>query len=370
MWGVGFTVYSNSAVIESVNGRESIGLIYGISAALSLVFSTWIIPTVINKLGNRKATGLALFLTIASTLGIRFFESPIFFAVSFILFLMAQILVSFNFDVFFEHTTTKDSSIRGRGAVVALQHVGRMLGPILAAYLTVQSGIRIPYNVSLFLFVVTGFILYFATANFKDKNYGHVSIIKSYKNVISRPGVRKPLISMILLQTFYALMVTFVPIYLADVQGMGLESLGIIFTIMLFPFVVFAYPVGKYLDGGASSRRAARYGLLIMAAATLAFAAIKSNSLIIWGVVLFMSRIGAVILETTAEGTFLRSIKEEETDLLGIMRDMQPIGYFLASLISVIVLALGNIKDIFYVVGFILVLGIITTRKKKIYANQ
>lgn len=331
MWGVGFTVYSNSAVIESVTGRESIGLIYGISAALALIFSTWIIPEVIKKLGNRKTIGLALLIAVGSTIGIRIFKDPTLFALSFIIFLMTQILISFNFDVFFEHTTTKESSIKGRGAVVALQHIGRMLGPILAAYITVKSGIRIPYNISMLLFIITGIILYFATVNFKDKHYKNSSLIRSFKDIIYRPGVRKPLISMILLQTFYALMVTFVPIYLADVQGIKIESLGLIFTIMLAPFVLFAYPIGKFLDGGASSRRAARYGLLIMAIATLAFPTIISNSLIIWGVVLFMSRIGAVILETTAEGTFLRSIKEEETELLGIMRDMQSVGYFIAS---------------------------------------
>ena len=107
-----------------------------------------------------------------------------------------------------------------------------------------------------------------------------------------------------------------------------------------------------------------------MIATTLAFPFIQTKSVIIWGLVLLISRIGAVILETAGDGIFFRSIKEEETELLGIMRDMQPMGYFIASLVGVIVLSIGTINDIFYAIGAILILGIITTYKKKTYANK
>jgi predicted MFS family arabinose efflux permease len=186
----------------------------------------------------------------------------------------------------------------------------------------------------------------------------------------NRADIRKPLTSILLLQIFYALMVTFVPIYLADIIGIEPKSLGIMFTVMLLPFVLLGYPIGKSLDKGTSGRRAAQYGLIIMIITTLAFPFIQTKSIIIWGLVLLISRIGAVILETAGDGIFFRSIKEEETELLGIMRDMQPMGYFIASLVGVIVLSIGTINDIFYAIGAILILGIITTYKKKTYANQ
>lgn len=369
-WGIGFTVYSNSSVIESINGRESIGLIYGISAALSLVLSTWVTPNVIKFLGNRKTAGLAIILELIAILGIRFVTEPRMFAISFILFLAAQILISFNFDIFFEHNTQKDNSGKARGTVVALQHVGRMLGPIIAAVLTVRVGIRVPYDFSFILMIITGILLYFATKNFKDKIYVPISFIKSFKIILKRPDIYKPLTSLLLLQIFYALMVTFVPVYLFDVKNIPKESLGVLFTIMLTPFVVLGYPIGKNLDSGASGKRIARYGLFIMAITTIIFPFINTSSLVVWGLVLLMSRVGAVILETAGEGIFFKSINEEETELLGIMRDMQPIGYFVASLISIIVIYFGDIKDIFYVIGFILIIGIIGTYKKKKYANQ
>jgi len=368
-WGMGFTVYSNSSVIESINGRESIGVIYGISAALSLVLSTWVTPHVIKFLGNRKTVGLAILLELLAILGIKYITEPKLFAVSFILFLAAQILISFNFDIFFEHNTKKDNSGKARGIVVALQHIGRMFGPIIAAVLTVRIGIRAPYDFSLILILITGILLYFATKNFKDKVYVPSSFIKSLRIISQRPDIYKPLSSILLLQIFYALMVTFVPVYLSDVQNIKPESLGVIFTVMLTPFVVLGYPMGKNIDSGASGKRAARYGLFIMAITTIAFPFINTTSLVIWGLVLLMSRVGAVMLETAGEGIFFKSINEEETELLGIMRDMQPVGYFIASFISVIILFFGKIEFIFYVVGLILIIGIIGTYKKKKYAN-
>ncbi len=102
-----------------------------------------------------------------------------------------------------------------------------------------------------------------------------------------------------------------------------------------------------------------------MTIATFMFPIIHTKSLIIWGIILVVSRIGAVILETAGEGIFFRSINEEETELLGIMRDMQPVGYFIAALIGIIVLSVGNLSHIFYAIGVILTIGIITTYKKK-----
>ncbi len=369
-WAIGFTVYSNSTVMENIAGRNSVGIIYGLAAATSLILSTWVIPGVIKSIGNRKTTGLAILLQIVSILGIGLINTPVLFGISFMLFLASQILISFNFDIFFEHNTSKENGAKARGAVVALQHVGRMLGPMIAALITIKMGIKAPYAVSLILIAVTGLLLYFATIQFKDKAYPPSSVFKSLKTIRERPAIRKSLTSVLLLQIFYALMVTFTPIYLADAIGIGEEGLGLIFTVMLTPFVILGYPIGKHIDSGASGRRMARYGLFIMAITTFLIPFIATNSLIIWGGVLLLSRIGAVILETAGEGIFFKSINEEETELLGIMRDMAPIGYFIASAISVITLIFGDIKHIFYVVGIILVLGILTTTKQKKYANQ
>lgn len=368
-WGIGFTVYSNSSVIEAINGRDAIGPIYAIAAAMTLLLSTWVIPKTVRLLGNRKTVFLAIVLEMLAIIGIRFINEPSLFALSFIIFLAAQVLISFSFDIFFEHNTTKDNSGKARGTVVTLQHIGRMLGPILAAVLTVHIGIRAPYNVSFALMAVTGILLYFATWTFKDKTYVPSSFFASIKALMKRPSVIKPLTSILLLQIFYALMVAFVPIYLADTQGLRTEYLGLLFTIMLTPFVILSYPIGKIIDGGLSGRRASRYGLIIMALTILVFPFIKSTSLIIWGSLLLISRIGAVILETASEAIFFRNIQEEETELLGIMRDMQPIGYFIGALIAIFSLLLGSISDMFYVIACILFIGILLTKKKK-HAHQ
>ncbi len=364
-WAIGFTAYSNSTVIEAVNGRSSIGFIYGISSALALVLSTWAIPYIIVKLGNRKTVTLAIIVKILSVLGIKYFVSPAWFGISFILFLATQILISFSFDIFFEHNTNKESSAKTRGSMVALQHIGRMLGPIMAAVITVQMGMRAPYTVSMILMLICGVLLILSTKNFKDKIHIPGSLIKSFNSIKSRPAVRKSLFSLLLLHIFYALMVTFVPIYLADVKGIDPESLGLIFTIMLAPFVILGYPIGKHIDSGASGRSMARTGIFILAITTFMFPFIETTSLVVWGAILILSRVGAVLLETAGDGIFFKNIDEEETELLGIMRDMQPIGYFIASFIAVVTLAIGNISHIFYVVGLILTIGIITTRKKK-----
>ena len=263
-----------------------------------------------------------------------------------------------------------EDSAEERGLAISVQHIGRVLGPILAAIVALKFGIQAPYKVTFLLLIIMSILLYIATKDFKDKEYKHSSFIISIKNIITRPDLLKPLTSILLVNIFYALMVAFVPIYLANDIGLGEESLGIIFTIMLTPFIILGFPIGKSIDNGSSGRRTARFGLIIMTIATLAFPFIHTKSLIIWIIVLFVSRVGSVMLEVAGQGIFFKNINEEETELLGIMRDMQPVGYFIASLIAVITLYFGSLVHIFYVIGTILLIGIITTHKKQKYNHE
>ena len=138
--------------------------------------------------------------------------------------------------MFFEHNTLKGNSAQARGLLVSLQHIGRMLGPMIAAIITYNSGLRAPYKISFLLLILTGILLFLGTKKFKDRSYSPRSLLSSIKIIWRRADIRKkPLTSILLLQIFYALMVTFVPIYLADIIGIEPKSLGLMFTVMLLP---------------------------------------------------------------------------------------------------------------------------------------
>lgn len=165
-------------------------------------------------------------------------------------------------------------------------------------------------------------------------------------------------------------MVTYTPIFLLETLRVQEDSLGLLFTIMLLPFVIFGYPIGKKLDSGISARRTARLGLILMALTTIVLGNIQSAEILVIGTLLLISRVGAVLLETAADTLFFKSIEEEESDLMGIMRDMQPIAYFVGGILGTGILLFGDIRYIFYTIGVILSIGYIITYKRKQHATK
>jgi hypothetical protein len=71
-----------------------------------------------------------------------------------------------------------------------------------------------------------------------------------------------------------------------------------------------------------------------------------------------MTRVGASIIETTSEIYFFSHIKEEEAYLLSVFRDMNPVAYIIAPLISTIIFIFLPFKFLFIILSIILLSGL------------
>jgi len=123
---------------------------------------------------------------------------------------------------------------------------------------------------------------------------------------------------------------------------------------MLVPFVIFDLPVGLLIDKYHIPKRTLLYvGILILSISTFLISTITSTSLSLWAIVLFMTRTGASMVETTTEIYFFTHIKEEEAYLLGIFRDMTPIAYIVAPLLATVIFAFLPFNHLFAVLAII-----------------
>src|SRR5574343_531078 len=97
-----------------------------------------------------------------------------------------------------------------------------------------------------------------------------------------------------ILQFFYAWMVVYTPIYLYEHMRFTWDSIGVIFTIMLAPFVIFGLPVGILIDKYHVKKRTLLYiGFVIISLATFMISFIESKDIALWALVLFLTRTGA-----------------------------------------------------------------------------
>ncbi|KND47162.1 MAG: hypothetical protein AB199_01880 [Parcubacteria bacterium C7867-004] len=165
------------------------------------------------------------------------------------------------------------------------------------------------------------------------------------------------------LQFFYHLAPLYIPLYLHTVLGMPWEQLGWIFAIMLLPFVFVEYPAGWLADRYLGDKGMLIAGFLI---AGVAFAAIgfvdTTTPVEIIVAILFISRIGAALVESMVESHFFRRVSERDANTISVFRMTRPLSALIAPVFASIILFAGNYLIFFLIAGaLIAALGVIAT---------
>jgi len=161
-------------------------------------------------------------------------------------------------------------------------------------------------------------------------------------------------------------MLVYTPIYLHNYIGFGWGQIGVIFTIMLSPFVILSLPIGILIDKYHIKEKTFLYvGFVIMSLSTILISGITVKSIALWSLVLFTTRFGSAIIGTTSEIYFFTHIKEEEAYILGIFRDMRPVSFIVAPLVATAVFFFLPFNYIFIVLGIIIWAGFYYIAKLK-----
>jgi len=166
----------------------------------------------------------------------------------------------------------------------------------------------------------------------------------------------------LLLYMFFVWAPFYTPIYLHIELGIPWSDLGWVFSIMLLPYVLIQYPAGLLADRVFGDKELMFAGFIL---AGLSFAAVglftSSTPLIIIVSVLFVSRIGAALIEVMTEGHFFRRMSEKDVNAISVFRGIWPLTELTAPIIGSAILVFGNF-ELFFVItgGFIAVFGAIS----------
>lgn len=140
--------------------------------------------------------------------------------------------------------------------------------------------------------------------------------------------------------------------------GFSWEEIGIILVVMLLPFPLIQYPLGKMTDGRYGEREMMAIGFAITGTATILLSLYSVPSVMIWAVLLFITRIGAAIAEIMIETYFFKTVPTRDTAALGLFRITRPISYFIAPLIMVIGLYVTTNQWMFAVIGVLTLIAV------------
>ena len=315
---------------------------------------------ILRRFGNVNVTLALLVAELISLLVLALvpaaFPVMAFFMVSF----SAIALINFTLDALLEDfsTDTKTGNIRGR--YYTFDNLGWVLAPLVAAWLLGTSGtdFRLVFLVVAAILVPVIILVAYSFRGFKDPEYSRTSFLIGIKDMLKDRDMRGVYIIDVLIQAFYALMIIYTPIYLHNTIGFDWTTIGILFSIMLIPFVFVGIPEGFLADSGFGEKNTIAIGFLLCALATLACAIFGDGSAILWAILLFLGRAGAASSDVMSDTYFFKKVNGRDIQKIAIYRTARPVAYVLSSIVATIILSVTDIQGLLVVLGFLMFYGI------------
>ncbi len=349
---IALSAYINSTFLSQIFNEKYIGVLYAVGAITMLgVLSNS--SSMLKHFGNRRLTLGFLLVNMMALLGLVTLHAPYMVAISFILFIVTNTLVFFCFDIFIEHFGEQSTIGKTRGAYLTVSNLAWSISPLFVGLLvTKEQNYTVVYLATFVLALITTTFFLLFIQKFKDPSYTKTPFLKTYRFLNANRHIRAVSIINFILQFFYVWMVIYMPIYLHEYIGFGWDKIGIMFSIMLLAFVLLQLPMGILVDTYHVHKRSLLYiGILIMSIATMTASFVTVPSIVVWSIILFMTRVGASITEAVSEIYFFYHVKKEESNLLSVFRDMSPVAYIIAPIIGSAFIMLFPIRYLFVTLG-------------------
>ena len=350
-------VYINSSFLATLISEKYVGLLYG-SASLLTIFALVLIPKLLRFIGDYFATLLFIILEISALIGISASEStPLTIA----LFIISSILISliaFDFDLIVEGFSKNTLTGSIRGLYLTSANVAWVAAPFLASILLGGARYWLIYLVSGAILIPGLLIFAGRLEQFKDPLYRTIHFTKTLFSVWNNRNLRGIFFLSFLLQFFFTLMVIYTPIYLHDHIGFEWSELGPIFSIMLIPFLLLEAPLGRIADKYLGEQELLIAGFSIMALATGAMYFITTHSFLLWAGVLFLTRVGAAMVEVMAETYFFKKVDGGDASIVGLNRTVRPFAGVLGPLLASGLLIFISLPSLFLALGGLMLFGI------------
>ncbi len=201
--------------------------------------------------------------------------------------------------------------------------------------------------------------------SFDDSKYTAHSLWKTFREVRKSRDLTLIFFISFLLQFLYAWMVIYTPIFLHDHLGFSWSQIGVIFSIMLVPFILIELPLGRLADSRWGEKEALAVGFIVIAISTASMSFIGNTSVFVWATVLFLTRVGASMVEIMSETYFFKKVTTENANIISGFRTMRPLAYIASPIIGSAVLLFAPFQELFAILGAIIFVGFFASLKVK-----
>lgn len=352
-----FVYFINSKYLSGILSEKTVGYTYAVGSLLNILIFVYA-PAFLRRFGNYKLTLIIGLLELLALLGLAYTTAPILIVGLFILHQGVGPALFYCMDIFTESFSTAEEMGNIRGVYLTIQNIPPVITPAIVGLILIKPEYWKIYLVGA-LFLIPFFILIISNfRNFKDPEYPVIDLKQALKKFYDDKKIFDVFIDHFLLHVFYAWTVIYIPLYLTNHIGFSWGEVGIILSIMLLPFIIFQIPIGRMEDKYHDEKHVLVLGFSIMAASFMLIPFIHEKSLILWAAILFVSRIGASIVEVSSESYFFKHINPSNAGFISFFRMTRALPFFVISPIVGITLLVVDFPFIFFVAGALMLIGV------------
>ena len=358
------TSYINSSFLESYIGEYYVGIIYVIASIIAII-GLLEMPKILTRFGNRSTILGFTLIGFLSLLMLAFGQNSFVIMLGVILYFISTDFVIASMDIFIEDFSKNSGIGKFRGLYLMTINFAWVLAQMISGSIIAKSSFQGIYLFSACFMVLISIIFILFLRDFKDPKYIKVPILSTMKTFFRNKSVSKIYFINLILKFFFAWMVIYTPIYLYEYLGFDWKQIGLIFTIMLIPFVLVDFPLGRLSDK-IGEKKILIAGFLVTIFFTLIIPFISIPAVWIWAIVLFGTRLGAATVEVMSESYFFKEIRERNADEISFFRNTYPLSFVIAPLIAIpTLLFVPSFKYLFFVLGAITLIGLFIALRLK-----
>lgn len=353
--------YVASDYFRQAIGIENVSVFYFVAYATSLVVMLNL-HKFINKFGKATVFFLFFFLQICFIAFLVFAQISTIGIALLIGYLISANLTFVSLDIILESYSEDRASGRIRGLHLTVFNAGFLLGPFLSTRLLSNFGFDGLFTVAMVIYMLVFVVGLLGLRNGNSKFHKKLTVSDLVKKIFTNKAVMRIYSIAFILDFFYAIMIVYTTLYLLD-RGLSWDELGIIFTIMLVPFVILQYPIGVLADKKFGEKEMLIAGIVVMGISAGSVFFIETNSVLVWGVVLLITRMGAATVEILRDSYFYKIIDGRDMDIISFFRTATSIGYIVATALSAFLLIVLPVRFVFLLIAAVVLMGIFPALK-------
>ncbi len=356
--------FINSTYMEQYLSPTGVGILYTVGSAMSIGTFIFFTP-LLQKFGNNKLTIILASLDIIALLAMGAALNPFITIGAFLLFLAINPLLFLSIDIYSETIIGSDESATGsrRGLTLTLMSSASMLAPLAMGLIAGPEGnlMRV-YFASAGVFTLFIAFILLKYRNFVDPVYEKITFRRTLQKIQQNRDIWSVCSSHFLLQFFFAWMIIYTPLYLNTALGYGWDQIGLILAVALSAYVIFEYPVGYIADKYFGEKELMAVGFLILAVSSSWITFMTASATIVaWMLLMFTTRVGAALVETTTESYFFKHTKGNDADVINFFRILRPLANVAGALLGGACVYYFEFSFMFIILGFLMIPGLFFT---------